>query len=110
LIQSCEFAKISVPKLAFIMTVASIKPLTLEEYLNYDDGTDNLYELVPGELVAIPPESSKNVQIVDPQANRVCILTLIDGLYEETEFTGNAFIVSSIFSELQLTAEQILQV
>lgn len=39
------------------------KYLTLEEYLNYDDGTDNQYELVAGELVAMPPESPKNVQI-----------------------------------------------
>lgn len=34
------------------MTVAT-KKLTFAEYLKYDDGTDNLYELVNGELVAI---------------------------------------------------------
>jgi len=44
------------------MTTA-IRKLTLEEYLNYDDGTDNRYELVAGELVAVPPESPQNVQI-----------------------------------------------
>ena len=32
------------------MTVAT-KKLTFAEYLKYDDGTDNLYELVDGELV-----------------------------------------------------------
>ncbi len=31
--------------------------LSLEEYLAYDDGTDNRYELVDGKLVAMPPES-----------------------------------------------------
>jgi Uma2 family endonuclease len=30
------------------------KKLTFEEYLDYDDGTDNRYELVDGELVALP--------------------------------------------------------
>lgn len=36
------------------------KKLTFEEYLEYDDGTDNRYELVDGELVALPPESEPN--------------------------------------------------
>ncbi len=37
--------------------------MTLEEYLNYDDGTDTLYELVNGELVVMPPESDLNQRI-----------------------------------------------
>ena len=41
------------------MTIATQK-LTLEEYLVYDDGTDTRYELVDGELVAMPPESDRN--------------------------------------------------
>ncbi|WP_193197169.1 Uma2 family endonuclease [Nostoc sp. MG11] len=188
------------------MTAITGKRLTLEEYLKYDDGTDSQYELVAGELVAMPPESPKNVQIslfllvnflkfvpfnrlsnkaeivvagsrattripdlvvltdelakalqgstrstitldmpppalvievvspgkanedrdyrykrseyaargiaeywiVDPQMNRITVLTLVDGLYEETVFVGNTLIVSTIFTELQLTAEQIL--
>ncbi|GAA6617261.1 Uma2 family endonuclease [Scytonema sp. NUACC26] len=39
------------------------KRLTLEEYLNYDDGTDAQYELVAGELIAMPPESPYNSTI-----------------------------------------------
>ncbi|MBL1176671.1 Uma2 family endonuclease [Pantanalinema sp. GBBB05] len=39
------------------------KPMTLEEYLNYDDGTDAHYELVNGELVVMPPESTLNIRI-----------------------------------------------
>ncbi|BBD65024.1 hypothetical protein NIES4072_13120 [Nostoc commune NIES-4072] len=182
------------------------KRLTLEEYLKYDDRTDSQYELVAGELVAIPPESPKNVHIslfllvnflkfvplnrlsnkveivvagfrattripdlvvltdelvtalenatrstitfdmpppalvvevvspgkanedrdyrykrseyaargiaeywiVDPQINAVTVLILVDGFYEETRFTGNTAIASTIFPELQLTAEQVL--
>ncbi len=36
---------------------------SFEEYLNYDDGTDKLYELFNGELIEMPPESGINVQI-----------------------------------------------
>ena len=34
--------------------------LTLEEYIAYDDGTDNRYELVDGKLTIMPPESDRN--------------------------------------------------
>ncbi len=44
------------------MTVAT-KPMTLEDFLNHDDGTDNRYELVNGELIAMPPESRLNISI-----------------------------------------------
>ncbi|MDZ8139858.1 MAG: Uma2 family endonuclease [Nostoc sp. DedQUE04] len=189
------------------MTAIAGKGLTLEEYLKYDDGTDSQYELVAGELVAIPPESPKNAQIslfllinflkfvpvnrlsnkveivvagsrattripdlvvltdelatalegatrstitldipppalvvevvspgkanedrdyrykrseyaargiaeywiVDPQINVVTVLILVDGFYEETRFTRNSAIASTIFPELQLTAEQVLK-
>jgi Uma2 family endonuclease len=39
------------------------KLLTFEEYLAYDDGTDTRYELVDGELVEMPTESTENCQI-----------------------------------------------
>ncbi|WP_019499332.1 Uma2 family endonuclease [Pseudanabaena sp. PCC 6802] len=45
------------------MTLATKKKLTFEEYLAYDDGTDTRYELVNGELVAMPPESRLNARI-----------------------------------------------
>ena len=44
------------------MTVAT-KLMTLAEYLDYDDGTDTIYELVNGELFPMPPESYQNQQI-----------------------------------------------
>ncbi|MEO0457091.1 MAG: Uma2 family endonuclease [Cyanobacteria bacterium P01_A01_bin.114] len=39
------------------MTSTQANPsfLTFEEYLNHDDGTDNRYELVAGELIEMPP-------------------------------------------------------
>ncbi|MBW4667582.1 MAG: Uma2 family endonuclease [Cyanomargarita calcarea GSE-NOS-MK-12-04C] len=46
------------------MTVAAEKKMTFEEFLNYDDGTDNLYELENGELIQMPLESELNRRIV----------------------------------------------
>ena len=42
---------------------STTKHLTFEEYLAYDDGTDTRYELVDGELVEMPTESTANNQI-----------------------------------------------
>jgi Uma2 family endonuclease len=44
--------------------MTTTKPfLTFDEYLAYDDGTDTRYELVDGELVAMPPESPENLNL-----------------------------------------------
>jgi Uma2 family endonuclease len=45
-------------------TVAAAKKMTFEEFLNYDDGTDYLYELENGELIQMPLESELNRRIV----------------------------------------------
>jgi Uma2 family endonuclease len=37
--------------------------MTLEEFLNDGNGTENLCELVAGERVEMPPESTRNIQI-----------------------------------------------
>lgn len=39
------------------------KKMTLEEFISYDDGTDNLYELENGELIWMPSESEINRRI-----------------------------------------------
>ncbi|NEQ69765.1 MAG: Uma2 family endonuclease [Symploca sp. SIO2D2] len=190
------------------MTHTPVK-LTFEQYLQYDDGTDNRYELWDGELIPVPPESEENgwivewlrdefVQsikrrlvkilpyelqvlgnpqnrfpdlvvlreehikltkkrrtitldmpppqlvvevvspyrnqkddnykrdyikkrkqyeergipeywIIDPQARVVIVLLLVNGSYQETEFSGNQQIVSQTFPQLGLTAAQILE-
>lgn len=36
---------------------------SFEDYLAYDDGTENLYELFNGEPIEVPPESGFNVEI-----------------------------------------------
>jgi len=190
------------------MTYTPVK-LTFEQYLEHDDGTDNRYELLNGELVKVPPESEPNswlttwlrdelVQlikrrlikthdcelqvpgnpqnrypdlvvlreehlaqtrkrqtitlnmappqlvvelvspyrnqndenyqrdyvdkrlqyekrdipeywIVDPQAQVVMVLMLVNGSYQATKFVGNQQIISRIFPQLKLTAAQILE-
>jgi len=45
------------------MTQAKPRFRTIEEYLDYDDGTDTHYELVNGELVEMGAESTLNTQI-----------------------------------------------
>lgn len=181
--------------------------MTLAEYLEYDDGTENRYELVDGELVPLPPESRINNRIasvlfacflkigipphlisigtevvtigsrattrlpdllilseelaaalegatrstialdmpppelvievvspgkenrdrdyrykrseyaarrieeywiVDPQEQKITVLQLVSGLYEEKAYAGNSELESSKFGRLGLTAGQLL--
>ncbi len=46
--------------------------------------------------------------VVDPLISKVTIFTLVEELYEGTEFTGTEQIVSGTFPELTLTVEQII--
>ena len=47
------------------MTQATIKTqFTFEEYLNYDDGTDNYYELEDGELILMNPPTFRHAFII----------------------------------------------
>lgn len=45
------------------MTQARQRFLSFEEYLSYDDGSENRYELFNGKLIEVPPESGKNTAI-----------------------------------------------
>jgi Uma2 family endonuclease len=49
---------------AIAMTQAKPRFSNFEEYLSYDDGTDNRYELLNGELIELPPESGENNSIL----------------------------------------------
>lgn len=46
------------------MTQTSIVKLTIEEYLTYNDGTENRCELVDGELTPMPPATGKHEAIM----------------------------------------------
>jgi Uma2 family endonuclease len=47
------------------MIQTTLKRLTFEEYLTYNDGTDNKYELVDGELVLMPPAVFRHATIIN---------------------------------------------
>ncbi|NER25760.1 MAG: Uma2 family endonuclease, partial [Symploca sp. SIO1C2] len=47
--------------------------------------------------------------IVDPIAQLVTVLVLVNGKYQATEFSGNQRIISRIFPQLELTAKQVLE-
>ncbi|MEL6437903.1 MAG: Uma2 family endonuclease [Cyanobacteria bacterium J06621_8] len=47
--------------------------------------------------------------IVDPEEQKVTVLILKDGRYSKTVFTGKDEIVSITFSQLQLTASEIIE-
>ncbi|GAB1540973.1 Uma2 family endonuclease [Scytonema sp. NUACC21] len=46
------------------MTKTPFKITTLEEYRNFDDGTDKRYELEDGVLVEMPPGTGKHEEII----------------------------------------------
>ncbi len=53
------------PPSDLVMTQTPLKNLTFEEYLTYDDGTDNRYELVDGELVMVPLPTAEHSDVID---------------------------------------------
>ncbi len=188
-----------------MVVTTQTKLITLEEYLNYDDGTDAVYELANGKLIPMPPEIYRNQRlasnlyahflqlgvpssllmqkteiavtggratvripdltvlseelalhleetnrstiladmppptlvvevvslnqekrdyrykiseyaarqipeywIVDPILNKVTVLELVEGLYEEQVYTAEQKIISPQFSQFNLTAQQVL--
>ncbi len=66
------------------MIVATDRRLSLEDYLNYDDGTDTRYELVDGELVPMSLGKGEHGAI---------ILTLRDTLCDEVKAMGKRWAV-----------------
>lgn len=46
------------------MTKTPTKISTLEEYINFDDGTDKQYELEDGMLLEMPPTTGKHEAII----------------------------------------------
>ncbi|MCG5057203.1 MAG: Uma2 family endonuclease [Limnoraphis sp. WC205] len=46
------------------MNTTTKQKLTFEEYLNYDDGTDNRYELQDGELIIVNPATFRHAFII----------------------------------------------
>jgi Uma2 family endonuclease len=68
----CHWVPSSVKRSGNGHEMLTIKPRfeTFEEYLGYNDNSENFYELFNGELIEMPPESGFNIQI----ANRLFLV------------------------------------
>ena len=93
------------------MTVATAKKMTFEEFLNYDDGTDYLYELENGEIILMPFESEIN--------RRIAVFLLIYfsqlgipyyRLSMKTEIAVNSRMVGVRVPDLVVFSEELAQV
>lgn len=80
------------------LVVEIVSPSSVSE-----DYQDNLLEY---QHLSIPKYG-----IIDPESKkhqRVTVYQLIDKTYQKQEFRGNDRILSTVFPDLQLTAEQLL--
>lgn len=82
--------------------------MTLEEYLNYDDGTDTQYELVNGELLIVPAESEINRRI----ATFLFAYFLQQGipsyrLSMKTEIVVSGFRATTRFPDVMVLSEEL---
>lgn len=74
----------------------SAKTMTLQEYLDYDDGTEYAARGTP------------DYWIVDPIRRKVTLLERFKGLYKETIFVRNSPIVSRFLGILNLTSNELI--
>lgn len=91
------------------MIVAS-KKMSLEEYLNFDDGTDTQYELENGELIVMPPESELNRRI----ASLLFALFVQQGISSyrltmKTEIVVNGSRATTRLPDLMVLSEELAQ-
>lgn len=87
------------------------KRFTLEEYLNYDDGTDTHYELVAGELVAMPPESPRNSIIARYLLAQLFQVVPVQRLcYKDTEIVISGSRATTRLPDLMVLTEELADV
>jgi Uma2 family endonuclease len=93
------------------MTVAAAKKMTFEEFLNYDDGTDTLYELEKGELIPMPSESELNCRIAMFLVAYFLKLGIpYDRLRMKTEIAVNSRMVGVRVPDLVVFSEELATV
>lgn len=108
--------------------IPDVSVLTLEQWeaLQEREAVIRLNESPPLLVVEVVSESTKSTDyrakraeysvlnipeywIVDPLVGKVTLCILVEGWYEATEYQGQTVIQSSIFPQLALAAETILQ-
>ena len=105
--------------------------LTFEQFLEYDDGTDNLYELVAGQVVPMSEPSGKHESIrsflygelyleirhrrlnLEPHPNILCKLDLRDGrrpdliVMDKDRWAGATRIEAALFVPPEMAIESV---
>lgn len=90
------------------MTPKTKHRMTFEDYLQYDDSTDNHYEFVDGELIEMPPESTLNSRIA-----RFLLAILLEAFsedlvcYKDTEIAVSGSRVQVRLPDLMLLTEEL---
>jgi Uma2 family endonuclease len=88
-----------------LMDTASNRRMTLEEYLNYDDGTDTRSELVDGVLVEMGAESDLNLRIALFLLLTFSRFVPLDRLRNKTEVETLLGSASSRYPDLMVLTE-----
>jgi Uma2 family endonuclease len=92
------------------MTIGT-KKLTFEEYLAHDDGTDTSYELIDGELVAMPPEGRVNSRISFFLALEFAKLIPLDLIcHKDTEIEVSGARAKTQLPDLMVLSEELAAV
>lgn len=77
--------------------------------MNYDDGTDRRYELVAGELVEMPPESPKNVQIALFLLTQFLKFVPVNKLSNKTEIVVSGARATTRIPDLIMFTDELLE-
>ena len=92
------------------MMTATKKRWTFEEYLRYDDGTDTQYELVAGELVAMPPEDRGNSKIALFLLARLLEVFSEERLcHKDTEIEVTGAMAQTRLPDLMVLSEELVE-
>jgi Uma2 family endonuclease len=89
------------------MTTTTRRRMTLEEYLNYDDGTDTRYELVNGELAEVPSESDLNNLIAIYLLAELLRFLPVRLLRRGTEVVVNGYHTTTRIPDLMVLTEDL---
>lgn len=87
----------------------STTPMTLEEYLRYDDGTDKRYELVNGELVEMPPESDRNTRIALFLLSKLLPIVSFELIRNKTEIVVSGSRATTRYPDLMVLTEELAE-
>ncbi|MBW4440274.1 MAG: Uma2 family endonuclease [Plectolyngbya sp. WJT66-NPBG17] len=89
------------------MTQAKPRFRTIEEYLNYDDGTDTRYELVDGVLVDMGSEKRLNEKIAIWLLSQFLQVMSIDLIARGTQIAVRSRIVTARNPDLMILTEEL---